>query len=231
MKSPFSRSCGYMLALLLLAAGGLMPAAGQDLAHPALRVTPGDAIHLYIYENLFPMDKGKFIGNYHDKEFIVDGLGQIQLGPLGHVQIAGLKPEEIAQVLQEKFKPFAKDPYIIVIPLIRLELKGGFAQPGLYRFNPNMSFWEMMKEVGGLHSLSAFEDMHVLRNGQPIYHDFGEAFYRGQSLYELGFESGDEVIAPRVNRLSFDTIMRYIQFGMSMLVFYLTLVNYNTNKT
>lgn len=229
MKRPF-KGCGYVLALVLLAAGWLLPAAAQDFSHPALRVMSGDAIHVYIYENLFPSDKGKFVGNYHDKEYIVDGLGQIQLGPLGRVQIAGLKPEEIAQVLQEKFKPFAKDPFIIVIPLIRLELKGGFSQPGLYRFNPSMSFWEVIKEVGGLHSLSSFEDMYVLRKGELFNRDFQDAFYRGQSLSELGLESGDEVVAPRVNRLSFDTIMRYFQFGMSLLVFYFSILNYNTNK-
>jgi protein involved in polysaccharide export with SLBB domain len=227
MKRPLMSGYGFVLALFLLAAGGTTMSAAQELAQEALRVTPGDAIHLYIYESLFPSEKGKFVGNYHDKEFVVDGLGQITLGPLGRVQIAGLKPEEIAQVLQEKFRPFAKDPLIIVVPMIRLELKGGFSQPGLYRFNPNISFWEVMKEVGGLHSLSSFEDMYISRKGEPIYRGFGEAFYRGQSLYELGLQSGDEIVAPRVNRLSFDTIMRYLQFGMSMLIFYLTLMNYN----
>ena len=231
MKRPFSTFHGYIRASLLIALGVFMPVTAQDLADDALRVTPGDAIHLYIYENLFPSEKSKFVGNYHDKEFVIDGLGQIGLGPLGRVQVAGLKVEEIAQVLQEKFKPFAKDPFIIVVPLIRLELKGGFTQPGLYRFNPNISFWEVMKEVGGLHSLSSFEDMFIQREGQPINRRFGEAFYRGQSLYELGLRSGDEIIAPRVNRLSFDTIIRYIQFAMSIFTFYFVLINYNSNNS
>ena len=229
MKRPLLFVYGYMAALLLGAVQGNAQTASPEFSPEALRVTPGDAIHLYIYENLFPSEKGKFVSNYHDKEFVVDGLGQITLGPLGRVQIAGLKAEEIAQVLQEKFKPFAKDPFIIVVPLIRLELKGGFSQPGLYRFNPNISFWEVIKEVGGLHSLSSYEDMFILRNGQALYRGFGDAFYRGQSLYELGLQSGDEIVAPRVNRLSFDTIIRYIQFAMSLFTFYFVLINYNKN--
>ncbi len=231
MKGPLVHLHGLVAAALLFALAAACPVVAQELSQEALRVTPGDAIHLYIYENLFPSDKAKFVGNYHDKEFVVDGLGQITLGPLGRVQIAGLKPEEVAQVLQEKFKPFAKEPLILVIPLIRIELKGGFSQPGLYRFNPNMSFWEMMKEVGGLHTLSSFEDMYIVRKGEPLYRGFGDAFYRGQSLYELGLQSGDEIVAPRVNRISFDTIIRYLQFGMSMLTFYLTLMNYNKNNS
>lgn len=230
MIRPFYRLGGRLILALCLATGMLHQAAAQGLVPEPIRVTPGDAINLYIYENLFPAEKGKFVGNYHDKEYLIDGTGHISLGPLGRVLIAGLKAEEIAQVLQEKLRPYAKDPFIIVMPLIRLELKGGFSAPGMYRFNPGMSFWEMIKQAGGLTSLASFEDMYIMRKGEPLYQNFGEAFYRGQSLQELGLISGDEIYAPRVTRLSFESIMRYISFAMSIFVFYFTLVNYNTKK-
>ncbi len=228
MKRPFP-SLPVRLSLLLML-GIWTSTVAQTTARREIRLTPGDAIHLYVYDSVFPSERGKFTANYHDTEMIIDGQGLINLGPLGRVQVAGLKPEEIAQVFQEKFKPFSKEPYVIVIPLIRISLKGGFAQPGMYRFNPNMSFWEMMKQVGGLQNLAAFEDMYIVRDRETIYRPFEEAFYHGQSLYELGFESGDELLAPRVNRLTFEAIMRYIQFGMSMLTFYFALLTYNTNK-
>ena len=215
---------------MTLVTGMFSSSMAQNKLRRELRLTPGDAIHIYVYDSLFPSEKGKFVTNFHDTEFILDGEGQITLGPLGRVQLAGLKPEEISQVLQEKFKPFSKEPYIIVVPLIRLSFKGGFGMAGLYRFNPNMSFWEMIKEVGGLHALSSFEDMYIVRKNQIIYRPFEEAFYRGQSLFELGFESGDEIHAPRVNRLTFDTIMRYFQFAMTMLTFYFTILTYTVNK-
>lgn len=192
-----------------------------------IRVTPGDAIRIYVYDNLFPSEKSKFISLFHEKEFIIDGEGNINLGPIGKVSMAGLKAEEIAEILREKFKPFAKDPLIMIIPLVRIGLKGGFNLPGQYRVNLSMSFWEMVKEVGGIISMANFEDMYIVRDRQIIYRNFGEAFYKAQSLYELGIESGDEIYAPRVNRLTFATIIRYIQFGMSLLTFYFSLMNYS----
>jgi len=195
-----------------------------------IRLMPADAIHVYIYDSLFPTEKGRFISLFHDRDFVLDGNGNITLGPLGKVPVAGLKAEEISEVLQEKLKPFAKEPMIMVVPMIRLFLRGGFTEAGLHRFDPDMSFWEMVKEVGGLNSLSSFEDMYVMRDGQVIYRNFEQAFRKGQSLYELGLQSGDEIFAPRVNRLTFDNIMRYLQFGMSMLIFYFSIANYKTSQ-
>lgn len=215
----------YPLLVLLLLASGSATAQRRDV-----RLMPGDAVHIYVYDGLFPTEKSKFISLFHDKEFILNGKGEIVLGPVGRVSIAGLKAEEVSEVLQEKFKPYSREPFVIVVPLVRLSLKGGFGMEGLYRFDPNMSFWEMIKEVGGLISLSSFEDMYIVREKEVIYRNFGDAFYKGQSLYELGLESGDEIIAPRVNRLTFSTIIRYIQFGMSIMIFYFTLMNYNTKR-
>jgi len=41
----------------------------------------------------------------------------------------------------------------------------------------------------------------------------------------LGVESGDEIVVPRVNRPTFRSMMRYFQFGMSLIILYLTLLN------
>jgi protein involved in polysaccharide export with SLBB domain len=215
----------WLLLLLLL---GMQTAVLPQTESREIRLMAADAIHVYIYDSFFPTEKGKFISLFHDKEFVLDGTGNITLGPLGKVPVAGLKAEEIAEVLKEKLKPFAKEPLIMVVPMIRIFLRGGFSEAGLHRFNPEMSFWEMVKEVGGLNSLSSFEDMFVMRNGEVIYRNFDQAFYKGQALYELGLQSGDEIFAPRVNRLTFDNIMRYLQFGMSMLIFYFSIANYKT---
>ncbi len=195
-----------------------------------VRVRPGDAIRLFVYEGLYVTEKGKFVSMFHDKEFILNGDGEIILGSLGRVPIAGLKAEEIAEVLQEKFKPFAKDCMIIVIPLVRVTLRGAFNARGMYRFDLDMSFWQMVKEAGGFSTLSSVDEIYIVRGKEILYRNFAEALYQGQSLYELGIQSGDEIVAPTINRLSFETIMRYTQFVMSIMIFYFSMVNYFNKK-
>jgi hypothetical protein len=65
-----------------------------------------------------------------------------------------------------------------------------------------------------------------MRKNQVLYSNFSEAFYNAQALYELGLQSGDAIVAPRSNRLTFNTLMRYTQFGMSLLIFYFSWINY-----
>jgi protein involved in polysaccharide export with SLBB domain len=202
----------------------------QEYFKKEVRVGPGDAIRLYVYDGVSATDKTKFISNFHDMEFIVDGMGDIQLFSLGNVHIAGQTTDEITGLLREKFKLFTKDPYVVVIPLVRISLRGGFNQPGMYRFSLDKSFWDVLKEAGGLNGLSTIDDLYVLRKDIILYRDFSEALYKASSLSELGLESGDEIVAPRVNRMTFESILRYFQFGMTILTFYLSIQTYNNNK-
>ncbi len=195
-----------------------------------IKLGPGDAIRVLVYDGVLPTEKNKFISNFHDQEFIIDGNGEIRLFSLGKVKVAGMTADQIAQELQQKFKPFAKNPMVIVIPLVRIILRGEFGRPGMYRFNLDISFWDMVKEAGGLSGLSTVESMFMVRKDEIIYKDFISALYNATSLYELGIQSGDEIIAPRVNRLTFTAVSRYFQFVMSILIFYLTAKNYSANR-
>ncbi|MBN2412319.1 polysaccharide biosynthesis/export family protein [candidate division KSB1 bacterium] len=201
----------------------------QDERLNEIILGPGDAIHLSVYDGAFAPVEGKFISIFHDKIFIINGFGQIDMFTLGEIKIAGLTTEEIRVLLTEKLKPYAKEPMIIVRPLIRITLRGEFGQPGMYRFGLDTSFWDMIQQagglVGGLDGISALEDMFIMRKEQIIYKDFVEAIHSATSIYELGIESGDEVVVPRANRPTFRSMMRYFQFGMSLIILYLTLLN------
>jgi len=205
------------------------PAFAQDERLKEIILGPGDAIHLTVYDGAFAPVEGKFISLFHDKIFIINGFGQIDMFTLGEIKVAGLSTEEIRTLLTEKLKPYAKEPMIIARPLIRITLRGEFGQPGMYRFGLDTSFWDMIQQagglVGGLDGLSALEDMFIMRKDELIYKDFVEAIHSGTSIYELGIESGDEIVVPRVNRPTFRSMMRYFQFGMSLIILYLTLLN------
>lgn len=183
----------------------------------------GDGLRLLIYEENVEAAQNRFISNFHNKEFAIDGTGNIRLGSRGLVKIAGLSVEESTELLMEKLKPYSKNPQIVIIPLIRIILRGEFGQPGMYRFNPSTSFWDMIAEAGGVSNTLELEEMFVIRKGSVLHKNFTEALYHGVSLRELGLKSGDEIIAPRVNRVSFYSIMRYFNFITSFVILYYTI--------
>lgn len=190
-------------------------------------LTPGDAVRILVYEGNVIPNSNRFIAQFHNQEFIIDGRGEIRLGSLGKLKISGHTADEIAKMLNEKFLAYAKEPNVVVIPLIRLILRGDFGQPGMYRFSLDQSFWNIIEEVGGVGNSLSLENMYILRNGEILYKNFTDAFYKAQSLAELQLQAGDEIVIPNVNRISFYSIMRYVQFASSLIVLYFTLTRQN----
>jgi protein involved in polysaccharide export with SLBB domain len=217
----------YLTALVVL---GLVLAISrvQSQTLPTLkretRVKSGDALQLRIYSGYIPSEH-KFIVLFQDSTKTIDGDGNIDLASLGKVHVANLNSREIAEILEFKFKQFIENPKVTVIPLARVTLRGTFLKPGLYRVDLNSSFWELVKTGGGMQNYD-LGGVYIQRKEEALYRDFEQAYYEGLSLAELGIESGDAIIAPRINRLTMETIMRYFTFGISMLTFYVTLLDY-----
>ena len=209
--------------------GGAQPINQSEEKTKDIRINAGDAIKLFVYDGLFPADNSKYISNFNNRELIVDGFGEINLISIGKIYVQGFTAQEISKILEEKFKPYAREPHIIVEPLVRIQLLGGFGKPGMYRFDLKMSFWDLLEKAGGLTGGAKIEDVYIMRRDRILYSDFAEAFYSASALYELGLHSGDAIVAPRSNRLTFNTLMRYTQFGMSLLIFYFSLLNYQND--
>ncbi len=183
----------------------------------------GDGLQLFVYEGNRTPDGKNFLSSFHDVEMFIDGEGFIRLGALGVIRLEGLTVEQAAKVITAKFKPYAKSPTVVIIPKMRIVLRGEFGSPGMYRFDPSLSFWEAINEAGGVNSYYHFEEMYIMRMDTLLFEDFNEAVYSGQSLAELGLQSGDEIIAPRLRRLNFYDLLQYINFASSMILLYLTI--------
>jgi protein involved in polysaccharide export with SLBB domain len=193
------------------------------------RFQKADGLKLLIYDDYMEPASNKVLSNYHDIEYIIDGDGFLQLGVFGEILVEGLTVREVTELLREKFRKYAKDLTIIITPMIRLVLKGEFGQAGMYRFSPNTSFWDVVAEAGGMSNSLVAENMYIMREGDIVYADFIESLSTGVSLDELGLKSGDEIIAPRINRISFSAIMRYINFAVSIILLYYAVSDKGSN--
>ena len=213
----------------ICAAVCLIGASVNLLAEEEFKFNNADGLKLLIYDNNIEPSQNKLLSNFHDSEFIIDGDGYIQLGSFGKLYIAGKTVDQTTKLLEEKFRPYGKNLTIIVTPLIRLVMKGEFGKTGMYRFSPNTSFWDAVAEAGGMSNSLAAENMYLLRNGEVVYANFMEALYAGVSIRELGIQSGDELIAPRINRISFNSLMRYVNFFASLILLYYALTDKRRN--
>ncbi len=189
------------------------------------RFQKADGLKLLIYDDYMAPASNKILANFHDIEYVIDGDGFLQLGVFGEIYVEGLTVHEVTELIREKFRKYAKDLTIIVTPMIRLVLKGEFGKNGMYRFSPNTSFWDVVAEAGGMTNSLAAENMYIMRDGDIIYADFIKSLTTGASLNELGLKSGDELIAPRINRISFNAIMRYVNFFASIILLYYAISN------
>ena len=180
----------------------------------------GDAIAIQVYEKFDISGGNRLVALFNDQEFIIDSNGEIHLFSLGKLRVAGLTTDEVSFLLIDKFKPYIQDPVVIVKPLIRITLRGAFGAPGMYRFRNDISFWDMAREAGGL-GIKDLSKIKLYRNHRELSADFHSAFYRANSLYELGLESGDILEAPAPRRITFEKVMRYSQFCISLLWLYI----------
>ena len=215
----------YFLFVLTFILAGI----GEPFAEDQFRFNNADGLKLLIYDNNIEPGQNKLLSTFQDTEYIIDGEGNVQLGALGKINIVGKTPEEATSILEDKFRPFGKNLTLIVTPLIRVVMKGEFGKTGMYRFSPDISFWDAVAEAGGMSNSFAAENMYLLRNGEIVYADFMDALYAGVSIRELGIRSGDELVAPRINRVSFNSLMRYINFFASLILLYYALTDKNRN--
>ena len=218
----FSRILFFTALTILLT---LNPSYSQSYSEAEYRLNAGDAIRILIYDGSVVPENSRYIYQFHNQEYILDGYGEIRLSSLGTLKIASKSVEEIQKLLENKFRSYAQEPHVVVIPMIKIVLRGEFGMSGMYRFSLNTSFWDVVATAGGVSNAYSLTNMYLERDGEILYQDFLEAFYKANSLHEMGIQSGDEIIAPRLNRISLASIMRYFQFASSVILLYFALTN------
>lgn len=190
---------------------------------------PGDAIRVLVWDGRQTTKETSYLSNFN-RDFALDGKGDIRLLTLGEVHLGGLNAEEVSKILTEKFRFFAKEPIVVVIPLIRVTLYGAFRRPGTYRLPPQTAFWQLVDEAGGPTKSINFERIRVERKGKIVIENFLAAFEEAHSLQEVGIRSGDQIFAPEQKKLTFREFVSYFNFAASTIMLYLTFQNYRVRR-
>jgi len=190
------------------AANALKSAAHRSFSFAFLK--KGDAIRIIVYP-----DSASFINGIYQ----IGPDNDIVLPLLGRTKIGGMTENEFVDFINKAFVDQMRYPNAQVQPLIRLSFLGGFHEPGLLYVNPTLSLWDAVRQTGGPLREDGFDRMKWERKGEIIAASLRPGLESGESLYELGFQSGDLIeVTPKPKQYFWDKMNSNVFPGMTFLV-------------
>jgi len=188
---------------------------------------PGDAVEISIMEIMDYQSQKRGGSLSIDDTYTINRNGIIYMPLIGELKVIGHNQETLMEVLAERYSPYFKEPFITVVPLIRLTLMGAFNKPGSYRINPSESLWELIDMADGPDSNCDLRSISVKRGGKFVIKDLLNSFEKGYSLEEIGVRSGDQIIAKYNNRIGMREILDWARTGVTLVVLYLQIQRYS----
>jgi protein involved in polysaccharide export with SLBB domain len=179
---------------------------------------PGDAVQVSVYP-----DTTSFLHGV----FPIDGTGNLFLPVRGKVNISNMSRSDLENYIKQNFTDYLRYPNVQVRPLIRASALGGFAKPGLYYIDPDLTLWNLVHKAGGTTKNEGLKKMKWRRDKDVISSNLLQFYESGQSLREIGFKSGDQIWTPLEEQKGFleliDRVLPYISFATSMYITYITI--------
>lgn len=195
-----------MAAMVLLAACATektlpMPSAeimtGTYTNASDYRIGPGDVLNVTVWHN------ADLSGS-----LTVRPDGRISMPLIGETVAAGRTPADLGRELQDKFRPFVKDPLVTVTPTQfvgpfsrQVRVIGEAVQPRAIPYTANMTVLDVMIAVGGLTRYADGDRAEIVRNvlgTQQTYEVHLDSLIRdGDITSNVAVQPGDILIIPQ----------------------------------
>lgn len=176
-----------LLGLLTLVFASVMASA---------QIQAGKSINITI-SGVPESDKGQINGLYPVSEG-----GSINMPHLGQIQAAGLRPEALASILQNRFKSaqIFTNPTIQVInnvigagPNQEVVTVGGDVRaPGPKPFTPELTLWGAIQAAGGETEFGSIKRVKITRNGNQKTYDLTKPQFK-----QIPLQRNDAIEVPR----------------------------------
>ncbi|MBN2037592.1 MAG: polysaccharide biosynthesis/export family protein [Chitinispirillaceae bacterium] len=168
------------------------------LPDAALRFQAGDGIRIIAYPDSAGFPSGVYA---------IDSHGYADLPIVGYINVVETAPKQIEELLIEKYAAYLPRLSVIVRPVYRISLLGGFLQPGLYWIDPRESLWNAVQKAGGTHRDDGIKKIRWVRDSGRVTKNILPYFQSGASLYSIGFKSGDQLcVTPMPRRQLMESI-------------------------
>lgn len=164
-----------------------------------MRFQRGDALQIFAYPDTSGFPRGTYIIDYD---------GYCDLPIVGFTKVTTLTPEMLEKLLLEKYTAYLPRLNLVVRPLYRASLLGGFIKPGLYWVDPRESMWNLIERAGGTQREDGLKKICWEHNGRLVSKTILPYYQTGQSLYSMGFKSGDQLRVTPKPKLELGDVFR-----------------------
>ncbi|MBN2010326.1 polysaccharide biosynthesis/export family protein [candidate division KSB1 bacterium] len=208
--------------LLNLAIPALIPVSSAQTMKVLNRSVfqPGDAVRIEIME--VEVQSKLSAANFNiNGDYTIDKEGTIFMPLIGTLKVTGHDQESLTKLIADKYSPYFSEPFIKVVPLIRMVLIGAFNKPGSYRIDPDESLWELISYADGPADGCDLKTLRVKRGGRIVIKNLLSSFEQGHSLRDIGVRSGDQVEALFKDRVTMRDVIDYTNFLVSLAVLYI----------
>ncbi len=138
------------------------------------------------------------------QEFVLDGLGQATIEPVGTVQLGGINVADASQLLKQKLRLFY--PQLDALQLdvgrsgnIRIYVIGSVSQRGALNYESAPSLWDVLRSIGGPLENANLREARVIRevDGQPQVFPLDlSGVMLGEGVPIFPMKDGDTLIIP-----------------------------------
>ncbi len=177
---------------------------GSSVPAEAVSVSSGDDFNSHY--KVGPADVLEI--RVHDEEdlsgeFIVLDTGNIDMPPVGNIEVQGLTVYEISELLEKLLKDgYLNDPHVSTqvfsFASQPVEVMGAVKEPGVYYLMGETTLVEMLAKAGGVVSEKSIKEIHVTRigsaDGEPIIVNLTQLMAYGQGNMVL--QAGDVINVP-----------------------------------
>ncbi len=147
------------------------------------RFRPGDGVIVKVYPDTLFLN-----GTY-----AIDNDGYADFPLVGMVKVTDMSDRQLADHLLSTYVDYLRYPFVQTRPAIRVSLLGGFASPGMYYVDPRSSLFDVLQVAGGPQRPDGLKKLRWERNGRTVQRNLVPLVQGGNSLYSVGFESGDHI--------------------------------------
>jgi polysaccharide export outer membrane protein len=151
------------------------------------RLNPGDGVRI-----TFLNIQDQITGDYY-----IQQDGNLQLPFIGLVRTTNIDYKDIKQAIFNKYTELYKDPALTIQPLIRINILGEVRTPGYYYVTDIEKMTGILALAGGVTGAAATDDIYIIRNNEEILLNASDIIAKGNTVADIGLQSGDRVFIPR----------------------------------
>ena len=127
--------------------------------------------------------------------FRIEQNGEIYLPVIGAVQALGRTPEQLRDVLIDRYSESIRSPIVLLTPRFRVTLLGAVRGQGIHWVDSNTTLFELIVGTGGLQEDAKPDEIRLLRRGQVFSVDIEDAM-ENRPTADVPLNSGDRILVP-----------------------------------